>query len=122
MEEQTIEIIELARQMVELIADKKGEDIVLMDLGEETIIADYFIICSGSSERQIKAIANEIKNEIKKVYGLNSRFIEGAASTGWVIIDYSDIVIHVFSHDIREYYDLETFWIEHGASVLLKMQ
>ena len=120
--DETIEVIELARNIVDLIADKKGENITLIDLQGRTIIADYFIICSGASERQLKAIVREITNEVKKEYGLSPRSVEGEAETGWVLIDYNDIVIHAFSPQVRDYYQLEDFWLEHEAQVLLKIQ
>jgi ribosome-associated protein len=122
MEEQTIEIIEFAREIVDIIADKKGEDIALLDLRERTIIADYFIVCSAGSERQLKAIVNGVTEEVKKRYGLIPRGVEGEAETGWVLIDYGDVVIHAFAPEVRSYYDLESFWVGQDASVLLKMQ
>jgi ribosome-associated protein len=122
MEEQTIEIIEFAREIVDIIADKKGEDIALLDLRERTIIADYFIVCSAGSERQLKAIVNGVTEEIKKRYGLIPRGVEGEAETGWVLIDYGDVVVHAFAPEVRSYYDLESFWVGQDASVLLKMQ
>lgn len=120
--DKTVEIIELARNIVDLIADKKGENISLIDLQGKTIIADYFIICSGASERQLKAIVREVTDEVKKKYGLSPRSIEGDAETGWVLIDYNDIVIHAFAPDVRDYYQLEDFWLGHEAQVLLKIQ
>jgi ribosome-associated protein len=122
MEEQTIEIIEFAREIVDIIADKKGEDIALLDLHERTIIADYFIVCSAGSERQLKAIVNGVTEEIKKRYGLIPRGVEGEAGTGWVLIDYGDVVVHAFAPEVRSFYDLESFWVGQDASVLLKMQ
>jgi ribosome-associated protein len=118
----TLDSFKLSREIVNLIADKKGEDIVLLDIREQTIIADYFIICSGSSERQLKAIVDGIDEEIKKEHQIDPRSIEGDAKTGWVLIDYVDVVIHAFAPEIRHYYNLEGFWAENGASVMLKMQ
>lgn len=120
MEELTIETIDLARDIVDIIADKKGDDIVLLDIRGQTLIADYFVICSAGSERQLKAIVEGVTEEVKKRYGIDERLIEGEARTGWVLIDYGDIIIHAFSPETREYYDLEGFWRE--AAVLLKMQ
>lgn len=117
---QTIEAIELARQIVDLIADKKGENIVLLDVRERTTIADYFVICDGSSERQLKAIVEGITETIKKEHRLSARFIEGDPVTGWVLIDYVDVIVHIFAPERRAFYDLEGFWYE--AAVLLKMQ
>jgi ribosome-associated protein len=115
-----IEPIELARLIVDLIADKKGEDIVLLDIRERTLIADYFVICSASSERQIKAIVEGIGSAMKQSHGIMTRRVEGIPSNGWVLVDYGDVIVHVFSPERRGFYDLETLWYE--ASVLLKMQ
>ena len=120
MEEYTIDTIDLARYIVDLIADKKGEDIVLLDIREQTLIADYFVICSGTSERQLKAIIENITEEVKNDHRIIAHHVEGEATTGWVLIDYGSIVVHAFSPETRGYYDLEGFW--HEATVLLKMQ
>ena len=120
VEEYIIDTVELARYIVDLIADKKGEDIVLLDIREQTLIADYFIICSGSSERQLKAIIENITEEVKKDHRIIAYYVEGDATTGWVLIDYGSIIVHAFSPDTRAYYDLEGFW--HEAAVLLKIQ
>ena len=120
MENTAIETIELARRIVDLIADKKGEDIVLLDIRGQTLIADYFIICSGESERQLKAIVEGVTEGVKKDYRVSAHHVEGEASTGWVLIDYNDIIVHAFSPTVRDFYDLEGLWSE--APVLLKMQ
>ena len=114
------EIIELARFIVDQIADKKGEDIVLLDVRERTLIADYFVICSGTSERQLKAIVEAVTENVKKQYRLPARYVEGNPVGGWVLIDYRDVIVHIFAPDRRTFYDLEGFWSE--ASVLLKIQ
>jgi ribosome-associated protein len=105
--------------IVDLIADKKGEDIVLLDVREKTVITDYFVICNGTSDRQLKAIVESVTEEIKKEYGVRNHHIEGDASRGWVLIDYTDVVVHVFSPGLRMFYDLENLW---QSPVLLKMQ
>ena len=117
---QSPEPIELARFIVDLAADKKAEDIVLLDIREQSIIADYFVICCGTSERQIKAIISDIPQEVKNSYQLLARAIEGKPETGWVLIDFYDVIVHVFNQQTREYYDLEAFWSE--ATTLLRMQ
>jgi len=105
---------------VDLIADKKGEDIVLLDVRERTLIADYFVICSGTSERQLKAIVEGVTENVKKQYGRPARYVEGNPAGGWVLVDYQDVIVHIFSPDRRAFYDLEGFWSE--AAVLLKMK
>src|SRR5687767_12485733 len=120
MEGIAIEAVDLARAIVDIIADKKGEDIVLLDIRKQTLIADFFVICSGTSERQLKAIVDGISDEVRKQHGIKPRYMEGDAGSGWVLIDYSDVIVHAFSPTARTYYDLEGFWSE--AAVLLKMQ
>jgi ribosome-associated protein len=120
MEDTVIEAVDLARAIVDIIADKKGEDIVLLDIREQTLIADFFVICSGTSERQLKAIIDGVTDELRKSHEVKPRYVEGDSSSGWVLLDYSDVIIHAFSPEARAYYDLEGFW--HGAAVLLKMQ
>lgn len=120
MEGFATEAVELARTIADIIADKKGEDIVLLDIREQTLIADFFVICSAGSERQLKAIVDGVTEEVHKRYDVKPRYVEGDAHTGWVLIDYSDVIVHAFLPDTRAYYDLEGFW--HDASVLLKMK
>jgi ribosome-associated protein len=106
--------------MVDAIADKKGEDILLLDIREVSLITDYFILCSGTSERQLKAILEGIEQVAKKGYGLQPWHVEGDASNGWVLLDYGDIVIHIFAPQQRSYYDLESLW--KNAHVVLRIQ
>jgi ribosome-associated protein len=122
MSEKILESAELAREVVGIIADKKGEDVVLLDIRGKTIIADYFVICSASSERQLKAIVEGITEEIKKRHRIHARSTDHEAETGWALIDLGNIVVHVFSPATRTYYNLEGFWLEHEATILLKMQ
>ncbi|NDJ52914.1 MAG: ribosome silencing factor [Chloroflexi bacterium] len=111
---------DIARFAVDVILEKKGEDILLLDMRGVTILADYFIICSANSERQLRAIVEGIRGEVKETYSLYARNVEGQPETGWMVIDYGDIIIHVFSAEKRSYYSLEEFWRD--ATVLLKMQ
>jgi len=95
---------------VELIADKKGEDILLLDIRDVSILADYFVIGTATSERQAKAIIDGIKQELKQTYDVRPLNVEGEASTGWILMDYGGIVVHLFSQEMRAYYDLEELW------------
>jgi ribosome-associated protein len=119
-EKNEIETVEIARQIVDLIADKKGENIVLLDMRGQTIITDYFVICSGGSERQLKAIVEGVTTEIKKRHQISPHRVDGDAGTGWVLLDYGDVMVHAFSPEIRAYYSLEELWRD--AVILLKMQ
>ncbi len=111
---------DLARLIVDLIADKKGEDIVLMDLQQVSLIADYFVIGNASSERLLNAIADSVREEVKKQSERFPLRVEGRGDCGWVLMDYGDVLVHLFSPEVRSYYDLEGLWAE--APILVKMQ
>lgn len=111
--------LEVARRIVELAEDKKAADIVLLDLTGLTTVADAFVICSGGSERQLDAIADGI------VGGLRDEKIrpigrEGTAVSHWVLLDFGDVVVHIFTPPEREYYSLEKHWSE--AKTVLRVQ
>lgn len=114
------EAIELARLIVDLIEDRKGEDIVLMDLRKVSIIADYFVIGSANSDRQINAITEHIREKVKEQRSVRPLRIEGRGENGWVLMDYGEVIVHLFSPQMRSYYDLEGLW--HEASILVRMQ
>jgi len=109
----------LARRAVALAEEKQARDIVLLDLRSITPIADYFLICTGESERQIRAILRDMEEALAKE-GARAARIEGTPETGWVILDYSDLIIHVFSPEQREFYRLERLW--HKASTVVVVQ
>lgn len=88
---------------------RKATDLVLLDIRELTSFADVFIICTGRSNRQVSAIAEHIKTDLKE-YGIAPLGIEGMAEGQWVLMDYGHILIHVFLEPVREFYDLEGFW------------
>jgi ribosome-associated protein len=92
----------------------------VLDIRERTVIADYFVVCSGNSERQLKAIVESVTEEIKKSHKIYALHVEGDSTTGWVLIDYGYVIVHVFTPERRAFYDLESLWRE--AAVLLKMQ
>ena len=115
-----LESITLARLIVDLITDKKGEDIVLMDLRDVSLIADYFIIASAGSDRQLNALVDNIRDEVKKQQQTYPLRVEGRGEDGWILMDYSDVVVHLFSPELRTYYDLEGLWRD--ANVLVHVQ
>jgi ribosome-associated protein len=112
--------IEVARTIVESLEKVKGEDILLLDIEEICSFTDYFVICTGSSRRMIKALADEVMKQVKEKHVIRAQNIEGQASDGWVLIDYGDVVLHLFSHDLRGYYQLEELW--KGGQVLVRVQ
>ena len=96
----------------ELAADLKAQDIVALDLRGMIGYADYFLICSGRSDRHAKAIHDAIHAGLKQRYGLLPRRVEGFSEGRWILIDYLDVVVHVFTPETREHYRLEQLWGE----------
>ena len=103
---------ELAQAIVELAEDRKALDIVQLDLREMIGYTDYFVICSGRSERQTKAIHDAIYEGLKSAHGRLPQRVEGLPGARWILMDYLDVVVHVFVPDTREYYRLEQLWGE----------
>lgn len=111
---------ELAHLIVDLISEKKGENIVLMDLQQVTPIADYFVIAEGNNERLLRAITDHVREQVKEKAAKIPLRTEGRGSPGWVLMDYGDVVVHLFSPQLRKYYDLEALWAD--ANVLVRVQ
>jgi ribosome-associated protein len=114
------DLLEFTRQIVDAIAEKKGEDIVVMDLRERALFADYFVICSGASERQLNAIIEGISETARKKFHLHPRHVEGDALSGWILVDFDDVIVHIFASQRRRYYNLEELWKK--APVILRVQ
>ena len=108
-----------ARRVVELAEDKKASDIVLLDVHALTSLADYFVICSGGSERQLGAIADGIAEGLK-ADGILPLGREGGAGAHWVLLDFGAVVVHVFAPPERDFYQLEKLWSD--AVTLLRVQ
>ena len=89
--------------------DKKAYDLVLLEVSEVTSIADYFIICSGRSDRQVQSIAQGIEQDLGKE-GIKPLSVEGQSRGHWVLMDFTDVIVHVFFQPVREFYDLEGLW------------
>jgi ribosome-associated protein len=109
----------VARRIVDIAVDKKAADVTLLDIGKVTTLADYFVIATGTSERQINAIASGMEEGMKEA-GVRLLAREGVPADGWVLLDYGQVIVHVFAPEQREYYDLERRWRE--APTLLKIQ
>jgi len=103
---------QLAEWAADLASDKKASDIVVLDLRGILGYADYFVICSGNSDRQTKAIHDGIHEGLKKEHGQLPRRVEGLPQATWILMDYVDVVVHVFTPEVREYYRLEQLWGE----------
>jgi ribosome-associated protein len=100
---------DLARLVIKAAEEKKAENLLVLDIRNLSVIADYFIICHGNNERQVQAIVREIRDQVHK-NGFSVRGIEGADEGRWVLVDLEDVVIHVFHREDREFYNLERLW------------
>ena len=105
--------------MVEAAGDKQAADIVLLDAREVCNFADYFVICSGETSRQIKAIYDEVEHTLKKE-GILPHHHEGTVDSGWLLLDFGEVIVHVFAPFEREYYQLDKLWSQ--ANTVLRIQ
>ena len=101
----------MARRVVEAASDKQAADIVLLDARGVCSFADYFVMCSGDSDRQIKAIYDEVGHTLKRE-GILPHHHEGTLDSGWLLLDYGDVIVHIFAPFEREYYQLDKLWSE----------
>ncbi len=108
----------MAEAIAGFASDKKAIEIVELDLRGVLGYADYFVICTGNTDRQVKAIHDGIHEGMKKEHGLLPRRVEGLPQAHWVLMDYLDVVVHVFTPETREFYRLEQLWGEAPARVL----
>ncbi len=111
--------MELARTIVDALEDKKGEDILLLDLKEVTSFTDYFVICTATSSRMLNALADGVIEKTHAAYDKKAH-IEGDADSGWLVLDYRDVVVHLFDEELRHYYRLEELWKD--GKVILRLQ
>jgi len=111
--------LELAHSIIDALEEKKGENILLMDLQNVADFTDYFVLCTGTSDRMLDALADAVLEDIhKKHRKKGSR--EGQAREGWVLLDFGDVVVHLFAPEQRNYYRLEELWS--AGKVLLRLQ
>jgi len=96
---------------VDIIRERKATDLVLFEVGTLTSIADYFLIASGKSSRQVQAMAQHLQSRMKEK-GFTRFGVEGEREGHWILVDYGDVVIHLFYQPVREFYDLEGLWVE----------
>jgi ribosome-associated protein len=101
---------ELTRAIAAIASDRKAIDIVALDLREIAGYTDFFLICSGNTDRQTKAIHDAIHEQLKKAHGVMPRRVEGVSQARWILMDYLDCVVHIFTPDMRDYYRLEQLW------------
>jgi len=101
--------LDLARRIVDILSDRKAADIVLLDIHPMASFADYFVICTATSERQMQALAEAVAEALERD-GIRPAQVEGTPDSGWILMDYGDVIVHIFSPDTRSYYQLERIW------------
>lgn len=116
--EVALESNELAHAVVEIMDNKKASNVMMLDMREITLLADYYILVDGNSTRQMNAIVDELLETLKKS-GTQNATAEGTPESGWVLIDFGSVVVHIFSPEKRAYYKLEELW--HEAPIVVRM-
>ena len=119
MEVLQLEGIDLARKAVEAASEKQASDVILLDVQGICSFTNYFVICGGDNERQLKAIHDEIEQALKKE-GVLPHHREGSLDSGWLLFDYGDVIVHIFAPQEREYYGLDELWDQ--AKMVLRVQ
>jgi len=100
----------LALLCQKLADNRKAEDILVLDVAKISSVTDYFVIASGSSEPHLRAIAEEITETLKTDYEINARAQDGTLQTGWLVLDFFDVIVHIMKNEVRKRYDLESLW------------
>ena len=101
------------------MVDRQTEDVVLLDIQQVSILADYFVIGTVTSERQARAVVDGVRQDVKQTFDVRPLHVEGEPESGWILMDYGSVVVHLFAAETRRYYDLEGFW--RTARVVLRM-
>ncbi|MBQ8538263.1 MAG: ribosome silencing factor [Ruminococcus sp.] len=107
--------LEQAKETAKILSEKKGLNIKVIEISDVSVIADYMVIATGNSSTHVKALADEVETQLDDM-GVSVSHIEGYRSNSWILLDYIDIIVHVFSNEAREYYDLERLW-EDGTDI-----
>lgn len=100
---------EMAKLAVKALEDKKGEEIRVIDISEVSVLADYFIIANGSNRSQVQALSDSVAETLGRA-GVHTKQVEGYESANWILLDFGDIIVHVFDKENRLFYDLERIW------------
>lgn len=103
--------LDIAKLAAAALSDKKGEEIQVLKVEDLTIIASYFVLATGLSSTQVRALANEVEFQLSQ-HGIEPARVEGVDKSGWMLLDYGSVIVHVFSEQAREFYSLERLWAD----------
>lgn len=112
--------IELAHTLVDTLIDKKGSNILLLDITDQAVFTDYFILCSGDNKRLLNALAEDVVEAAREKAERRPQGSEGDADDGWMLVDFGDVIVHLFTPEQRSYYGLEELWS--SARVMIRVQ
>ena len=112
--------LELLKAIAAILDNKKAKELTAIHTTEQTILSDYFLICTGTSTTHVKALAEDLEFEMKNRHGILPRGVEGRA-TGWILLDYGTVLVHIFLQEQREYYNLERLW-EDAEKIMLNAE
>ena len=98
--------MDLCKKIVSILDEKKGSDIVVLDISEISVLSDYFVLVSAENARQLEALKDAVEDAVQ----LDNRKAEGESSSGWILLDYKDVIVHIFDNDTRSFYNLEKIW------------
>ncbi len=108
---------ELALKIADILDEKKGENITILDVSHMTSVTDYFVICSARNTIQVGTLAEDVEEKLVEIEGLEARRREGYRESRWVVLDYASVIVHVFHEQEREYYNIERLWMD-GSNVV----
>lgn len=104
--------LEKAKKIASILDEKKGRKVKILKIAEQTVIADFFVIATGTSSTQVKALSDEVEYRLKVEDGIEHRGREGFSTANWILLDYNDVIVHVFDKTSREFFNLERLWAE----------
>lgn len=102
---------EMAKVAIAALDDKKAKDIKVIDISNVSVMADYFIIASGTNRNQVQAMANNVEEKLHE-HGIHPRQVEGYQAANWILMDFNDVIVHVFNEEDRLFYNLEKIWMD----------
>lgn len=109
--------LEKTQIICKILSSKKAKGIVYLAVSDKTTLCDYFVICGGSSKTQVKSLAENLDEKLEKEYGLTPRRFEGVREGRWAVLDYADVIVHIFGDQERDFYNLERLW-EDGQNLV----
>lgn len=120
--EQVKKAFELAEIITKALDDKKGMDITLLEVGKQTVIADYFVICTSTSNTHVKALADEVEFKVNELLQIKPAHVEGFSDNTWTLMDYSSVIVHIFTREGRDFYKLDKLWKDASAEKINKQE